>query len=59
MMMMMMMMMEIQSKTDVVKQAGRPIEQYASELQYLWGSWITMLHSKWRLLMMHMSYPNG
>jgi hypothetical protein len=32
-----MMMMEIQSKTDAMKQAGRPIEQYASELQYLWG----------------------
>jgi hypothetical protein len=55
----MMMMMEIQSKTDVVKQARRPVEQYANELQYLWGSWITMIHSKWRLLMMHMSYPNG
>jgi hypothetical protein len=32
-----MMMMEIQSKADVVKQMGRPVEQYASELQYLWG----------------------
>ena len=32
-----MMMMEIQSKADVVKQIGRPVEQYASELQYLWG----------------------
>jgi hypothetical protein len=30
-------MMEIQNKADVVKQAGRPVEQYASELQYLWG----------------------
>jgi hypothetical protein len=33
----MMMMMEIQSKADAVKQVGRPVEQYASELQYLWG----------------------
>jgi hypothetical protein len=32
-----MMMMEIHSKADVVKQMGRPMEQYASELQYLWG----------------------
>jgi hypothetical protein len=32
-----MMMMEIQSKADAVKQMGRPVEQYASELQYLWG----------------------
>lgn len=32
-----MMMMEIQSKADAVKQTGRPVEQYASELQYLWG----------------------
>jgi hypothetical protein len=32
-----MMMIEIQSKVDAVKQAGRPVEQYASELQYLWG----------------------
>jgi hypothetical protein len=32
-----MMMMEIQSKVDAVKQAGRPVEQYASEMQYLWG----------------------
>jgi hypothetical protein len=32
-----MMMMKIQSKVDAVKQAGRPVEQYASELQYLWG----------------------
>ena len=31
-----MMMMEIQGKADAVKQAGRPAEQYASELQYLW-----------------------
>jgi hypothetical protein len=30
-----MMMMEIQSKVDAVKQAGMPVEQYASELQYL------------------------
>jgi uncharacterized membrane protein YgcG len=30
-------MMEIQNKADVVKQAGRPVKQYASELQYLWG----------------------
>ena len=34
--MMMMMMMEIQGKADAVKQAGRLVEQYASELQYLW-----------------------
>jgi hypothetical protein len=55
-----MMMIEIQSKVDVVKQAGRPVEQYSSQLQYLWGgSWITMLHSKWRLLMMHRLYLNG
>jgi hypothetical protein len=33
----MMMMMEIQSNADVVKQMGRPVEQYASEIQYLWG----------------------
>jgi len=33
---MMMMMMEIQGKADAVKQAGRLVEQYASELQYLW-----------------------
>lgn len=32
-----MVMMEIQSKADAVKQAGRSVEQYASELQYLWG----------------------
>jgi hypothetical protein len=32
-----MMMMEIHSKADVVKQMGRPMEQYASELRYLWG----------------------
>jgi len=31
-----MMMMEIQGKADTVKQAGRLVEQYASELQYLW-----------------------
>ena len=31
-----MMMMEIQGKADAVKQGGRPMEQYASELQYLW-----------------------
>jgi uncharacterized membrane protein YgcG len=31
-----MMMMEIQGKADAVKQGGRPVEQYASELQYLW-----------------------
>jgi uncharacterized membrane protein YgcG len=30
-------MMEIQSKADAVKQMGRPVEQYASELQHLWG----------------------
>jgi hypothetical protein len=33
---MMMMMMEIQGKADAVKQAGKPVEKYASELQYLW-----------------------
>ena len=32
-----MVMMEIQNKADAVKQGGRPVEQYASELQYLWG----------------------
>jgi uncharacterized membrane protein YgcG len=32
-----MVMMEIQNKADAVKQAGRSVEQYASELQYLWG----------------------
>ncbi|XP_066314867.1 uncharacterized protein [Miscanthus floridulus] len=32
-----MVMMEIQNKADAVKQAGQPVEQYASELQYLWG----------------------
>jgi hypothetical protein len=32
-----MVMMEIHNKADAVKQAGRPVEQYASELQYLWG----------------------
>jgi uncharacterized membrane protein YgcG len=32
----MMMMMEIQSKADAVKQGGRSVEQYASELQCLW-----------------------
>jgi hypothetical protein len=32
-----MVMMEIQNKADAVKQAGRLVEQYASELQYLWG----------------------
>jgi hypothetical protein len=31
------MMMEIQSKEYAVKQMGRPVEQYACELQYLWG----------------------
>jgi hypothetical protein len=31
------MMMEIHSKADAVKQMRRPAEQYASELQYLWG----------------------
>jgi hypothetical protein len=55
----MMMMIKIQSKTDAVKQARRSVEQYASELQYLWGSWITMLHSKWRLRMMLGLYQNG
>ena len=30
------MMMEIQGKADAVKQVGRLVEQYASELQYLW-----------------------
>jgi hypothetical protein len=30
-----MVMMEIQNKADAVKQAGRSVEQYASELQYL------------------------
>jgi hypothetical protein len=54
-----MMMIKIQSKADAVKQARRPVEQYASELQYLWGSWITMLHSKWRLRMMLGLYQNG
>jgi len=33
----MMVMMEIHNKADAVKQAGRSVEQYASELQYLWG----------------------
>jgi hypothetical protein len=33
----MMMMMEIQNKADAVKQAGRSVERYASELEYLWG----------------------
>lgn len=32
-----MVMMEIQSKADAVKQMGRPVEQYASELQHFWG----------------------
>ena len=32
-----MVMMEIQSKADAVKQMGRSVEQYASELQHLWG----------------------
>lgn len=32
-----MVMMEIQNKADAVKQTGRSVEQYASELQYLWG----------------------
>jgi hypothetical protein len=32
-----MMMMEIQSKADAVKQEGRTVEEYASELKYLWG----------------------
>jgi hypothetical protein len=32
-----MMMMEIQGKADAVKQEGKTVEQYASELQYLWG----------------------
>jgi hypothetical protein len=32
-----MMKMEIQGKADAVKQMGRPMEQYACELQYLWG----------------------
>jgi hypothetical protein len=32
-----MVMMEIQNKADAVKQAGRSVEQYASELQSLWG----------------------
>ena len=32
-----MMMMEIQGKADAVKQEGRTIEEYASELKYLWG----------------------
>jgi hypothetical protein len=32
-----MVMMEIQNKADAVKQAGRSVEQYACELQYLWG----------------------
>jgi hypothetical protein len=32
-----MMMMEIQSKADAVKQKRRPVEQYVSELKYLWG----------------------
>lgn len=40
-----MVMIEIQNKADAVKQAGRPVLQYASELQYLWKSWITMLRS--------------
>ena len=31
-----MIMMEIQGKANAVKRAGRPVEQYASELQYLW-----------------------
>jgi hypothetical protein len=30
------MMMEILSKADAGKQAGGPVEQYASELPYLW-----------------------
>ncbi|XP_062213125.1 uncharacterized protein LOC133913855 isoform X4 [Phragmites australis] len=33
----MMMLMEIQNKVYVVKQEGRPVEEYASELKYLWG----------------------
>jgi hypothetical protein len=32
-----MVMMEIQNKADEVKQAGRTVEQYACELQQLWG----------------------
>jgi len=32
-----MMMMKIQGKADAVKQEGKTVEQYASELQYLWG----------------------
>ncbi|WVZ66156.1 hypothetical protein U9M48_015422 [Paspalum notatum var. saurae] len=32
-----MMMMEIQGKADTVKQEGRTVEEYASELKYLWG----------------------
>jgi hypothetical protein len=32
-----MVMMEIQSKADAIKQMGRPVEQYASELPHLWG----------------------
>jgi len=33
----MMMMMEIQGKADAVKQEEKTIEEYASELKYLWG----------------------
>jgi hypothetical protein len=32
-----MMMMEIQSKADAVKQVGRPVEKYTSQLRHLWG----------------------
>ncbi|KAK3136130.1 hypothetical protein QOZ80_5BG0428520 [Eleusine coracana subsp. coracana] len=32
-----MVMMEIQGNADTVKQTGRLVEQYVSELQYLWG----------------------
>ena len=32
-----MMMMEIQGKADAVKQEEKTVEQYASELQYIWG----------------------
>ena len=31
-----MVIMEIQGKVDAVKQAGRSVQEYANELQYLW-----------------------
>jgi hypothetical protein len=55
----MMMMMEIQSKADAVKQLGRSVEQYASELSIYGENWIIMPHFPWKPQGMLRMLTNG